>query len=97
MSGENNNMGHSQAKHFLGTFVKALSTHDYESVEQLRRALAIQHYRRAINRGESISENEVIPKSGEVEKWLTLLSKDLGLLQEDLDRLLFSSEQSTQA
>ena len=88
MNGDSHSMGHTHAKHFLETFLKALSTHDYESVEQLRRALAIEHYRRSINRGEPISENEVVPQSGQVEKWLTILSKDLGLLEKDLGSLL---------
>lgn len=90
MSGELENMGHTQAKHFLQTFLKALSTHDYESVEQLRRTLAIMHYRRSINRGEHICETEVVPRTGQVEKWLALLDRDLGELRTELTSLLAS-------
>ena len=83
-------MGHTRARHFLKTFLKAVSTHDYESVEQLRRTLAIEHYRRSINRGEPIAEGEVVPRTGQVEKWLSLLDQnfeELGDIQELLKSL----------
>lgn len=88
MNGENDDMGHTRARHFLKTFLKALATHDYESVEQLRRTLAIEHYRRSINRGEPISETEVVPCTNQVERWLSLVDKDFNELSEDMQALL---------
>jgi hypothetical protein len=86
-------MGHTQARHFLRTFIRALSTHDYESVEQLRRTLAIEHYRRAINRGEPISETEVVPQTGQVEKWLAGLDRNFDNLSAGIKDLLTQLEE----
>ena len=86
-------MGHTQARHFLKTFLKAVATHDYESVEQLRRTLAIEHYRRSLNRGKPICETEVVPKTGEVERWLTQMNKNFGDLGPEISQLLKSLEE----
>ena len=88
MDGDTKAMGRSQARHFLKTFLKAVSTHDYEWVEQLRRILAVAHYRKAINNGIHISEREVVPKTTDVEKWLARLDNSNQALLDDIERLI---------
>lgn len=76
-------MGHSQARHFLSTLLRALSTHDYESVEQLRRTLAVERYRKVVNTGGDLDEMEVVPRTADVERWLAKLDgTQTGLLSE---------------
>lgn len=88
MDGETDEMGRSQARHFLKTFLQAVSTHDYESVEQLRRILAVAHYRKALKTGIPISERDVVPKTTDVEKWLARLDDGNQELVDDIEKLI---------
>lgn len=76
-----------RARFFLRTLLKAASTQDYEAVEQLRRLLAVAHYRKALRIGIAISEEDAIPNTAVVEKWLSLFSKGGRDLLEEIEAL----------
>lgn len=69
-------MGHTKARDFLSTLLKAVTLHDYESIEQLRRMLAVERYRKLLNSGAHFPETQAIPSTSEVERWIASLDAE---------------------
>lgn len=88
-------MGNIQARQFLRTFLQAVSIHDYESVEQLRRVLAIQHYRRVLHAGQRPTEKEIVPDTNLVEKWLLKMREQIGATKAEWTELLEAIDAGT--